>query len=201
MRRSPRSTLFPYTTLFRSLVLSIELDAANASVTRWLEHRPDEAGRLTAAALRRTRAAASSGGWSLQDDARFRTAYLRVLTLACVDAMQRNAPEEILPLTHDIDALAKRSGPNVSVEAGLRTGSALTLLGRLPEAEDRLDAAWTIARRAFLPVLALDVGSWLVWTRYLRGRLSDAIETALECFALAARIGEQSRPAKIARVW
>src|SRR5687767_15566683 len=59
MRRSPRSTLFPYTTLFRSLVLSIELDAASASLTRWLEHRPDEAGRLTAAALHRTRAAAS----------------------------------------------------------------------------------------------------------------------------------------------
>lgn len=183
------------------LVLSIELDAANASMARWLEHRTDEAGRLTTAALRRARAAASSGGRSPEDDARFRSAYLRVLTLACVDAMQRNAPEAILPLAHDIDALAKRAGPNVSAEAGLRTGSALTLLGRLPEAEDRLDAAWTIARRAFLPDLALDVGSWLVWTRYLRGRLSDASETALECSALAARIGEESRPVKIARVW
>src|SRR5688500_20407169 len=117
----------------------------------WLEHLPDEAGRLTAAALRRTRAAASSGGWSLQDDARFRTAYLRMLTLACVDAMQRNAPEEILPLTHEIDALAKRSAPNVSVEAGWRTGSDLTLLGRLTEAQDRLDAALTTSRRAIIP--------------------------------------------------
>jgi DNA-binding CsgD family transcriptional regulator len=183
------------------LVLSIELDAANASVTRWLEHRPDEAGRLTTATLERARSAAVSGASSMQEDPRFRSAYLRVLTLACVDAMQRNAPEEILPLTGDIDALAKRSGTNASVEAGLRTGSALMLLGRLREAEDRLDAAWTTARRAFLPDLALDVGSWLVWTRYLRGRLSDAMEAGLECAALVARIGEESRPAKIARVW
>lgn len=181
-------------------VLSIELDATDAAITRWLEHRPDEARRLTATALQRSRSLASS---SIPEGTgvRFRSAYLRTLTLACVDAMQRNAPAEILPLTEEIDALANHMGAGASAETGLRTGSALMLLGQLREAEGRLEAAWTITRRASLPDLALDVGSWLVWTRYLRGDLQGAGETALECSALAARIGEASRPAKIAHVW
>lgn len=181
-------------------LLAIEIDAADAAITRWLEHKPDEAQRLTSTALQRSRALASS---SMTEDAgiRFRSAYLRTLTLACVDAMQRNAPAEILPLTDEMDALANSMGAGASAEAGLRTGSALMLLGQLREAEGRLEAAWAIARRASLPDLALDIGSWLVWTRYLRGDLQGADETALECSALAARIGEASRPAKIAHVW
>lgn len=181
-------------------VLPIELDASESAIARWLEHRPEEARRLTEKALQKARALASS---ALQDGAggRFRAAYLRTLTLACVDAMQRNSPAEILPLTVEIDALANHMGAAASVEAGLRTGSALMLLGRLGEAEVRLEASWTIARRASLPDLVLDVGSWLVWTRYMRGRLQEASDTALECSALAARIGEESRPTKIARVW
>lgn len=182
-------------------VLAIEIDAADAAITRWLEHRLDDARRLTSEALQRARSLASSATSSAGAEGRFHAAYLRVLTLACVDAMQRNAPAEILPLTDEMDAMAARSGASASVEAGLRSGSALMLLGRLREAEDRLEAAWMSAHRAFLPDLALDVGSWLVWTRYLRGRLQEANETAIECLALAARIGEESRPAKIVRVW
>ena len=181
--------------------LSIELDAADAAIARWLEHRPDEARRLTTAALQQARTLASSATSSTRADGRFHTAYLRVLTLASVDAMQRNAPAEILPLTDEMDAVATHLGASASVEAGLRTGSALMLLGRLREAEDRFEPAWTSARRAFLPDHALDVGSWLVWTRYLRGRLQEAYEAAIECSALAARTGEESRPAKIASVW
>ena len=180
--------------------LSIELDAADAAIARWLEYRPDEARRLTAAALQQARALASSARSSEGND-RFDAAYLRVLTLASVDAMQRNAPVEILPLTDEMHEMATRSGASASIEAGLRTGSALMLLGRLSEAENRLEAAWTGALRALLPDLALDVGSWLVWTRYLRGRLQEANEVAIECSALAARIGEESRPSKIVRVW
>ena len=179
--------------------LAIELDAADASIARWLEHRPDEARRLTTAALQQARTLASSATSSA--DGRFHAAYLRVLTLASVDAMQRNAPAEILPLTDEMDAMATHLGASASVEARLRTGSALMLLGRLREAEERLEPAWMSARRALLPDHALDVGSWLVWTRYLRGRLQEAYEAAIECSALAARTGEESRPAKIANVW
>lgn len=181
--------------------LSIEIDAADAAIARWLEHQPDQARRLTAAALQQARTLASSATSSAHADGRFHAAYLRVLTLASVDAMQRNAPAEILPLTDEMDAVAKHLGATASVEAGLRTGSALMLLGRLREAEDRLGPAWMSARRAFLPDHALDVGSWLVWTRYLRGRLQEAYEAAIECSTLAARTGEESRPAKIASVW
>ena len=181
--------------------LAIELDAADAAIARWLEHRPDEARRLTAAALQQARILASSTASPAGGDGRFHAAYLRVLTLASVDAMQRNTPAEILPLADEMDAMATILGSSASVEAGLRTGSALMLLGRLREAENRLEPAWTSARRALLPDQALDVGSWLVWTRYLRGRLQEAYEAAIECSALAARTGEESRPAKIASVW
>src|SRR5207247_4429159 len=75
------------------------------------------------------------------------------------------------------------------------------LLGRLAEAEEQLAAAWLEARRAFLPGIALDIGSWLTNTSYLRGRLIETQEVADECEALAERIGEPSRPAMRARMW
>src|SRR5262249_47449742 len=83
----------------------------------------------------------------------------------------------------------------------LRRGSALMLLGRLAEGEERLAAAWLEARRAFLPGIALDLGSWLTNTSYLRGRLIETQEVAEECEALAERIGEPSRSATRARMW
>src|SRR5690349_22176750 len=51
-RRAPRSTLFPYTTLFRSL-RGVEVDAHDAVGTGRLEEVGDQAGRdrLAAAAL------------------------------------------------------------------------------------------------------------------------------------------------------
>jgi DNA-binding NarL/FixJ family response regulator len=75
------------------------------------------------------------------------------------------------------------------------------LLGRLREAEEQLAGAWLEARRSFLSGIALDIGSWLTQTRYLRGSLVEAQETGEECEALAERIGEPSRPAMGARMW
>ena len=49
--------------------------------------------------------------------------------------------------------------------------------------------------------IALDIGSWLAQTSYMRGRLIEAQEVANECAALAERIGESSRPAMLARMW
>src|ERR671931_516839 len=136
-------------------VLLLELQAADAAITRWLENRPQEAGSVTNAALERARALAASAG----------------------------------------------AGIEASLQASLRRGSALTLLGRLAEAEERLGPAWLEARRASLPGIALDIGAWLANTRYLAGRLAEAQEAADECEALAERIGEYSRPAMGARMW
>ena len=178
-------------------VLSIELDAADATILRWSEHQLDASRRLTTAALERARGIAAAGDTPTWPGARFWHAYMRALVLACVDAMQRNAPEEILPLADEITQVAGRLDLHASVQGSLRKGSALMLLGRLTEAEERLESAYAAARRSYLADLALDTGAWLLWTRQLMGRLAEAEDVALECDALAARVGEHSRQATI----
>src|SRR5207237_3884784 len=79
-------------------VLLLELQAADAAITRWLEHRPQEAGSVTNAALERARALATSSRSTETLEPRFQSAYQRTLVLACVDAMQANEPEDVLPL-------------------------------------------------------------------------------------------------------
>ncbi len=87
-------------------VLLLELEAADAAITRWLEHRPQEAGSATIAALQRARALAASTGATEALEPRFQSAYQRTLVLACVDAMQANEPEDILPLTEEMTRVA-----------------------------------------------------------------------------------------------
>lgn len=182
-------------------VLLLELDAADAAITRWLEHRPQESGSITTAALERARALGASTDRTEAPEPRFQSAYQRTLVLACVDAMQANEPEVVLPLVEEMTRVAAGGGIEASLQASLRRGSALTHLGRLAEAEDQLAAAWLEARRASLSGIALDIGSWLAQTSYLRGRLTEAQEVAEECAALAARIGEPSRPAMLVRMY
>jgi DNA-binding CsgD family transcriptional regulator len=182
-------------------VLLLELQAADATITRWLEHRPQEAGSVTTAALERARALAASSSHSEAPEPRFQSAYQRTLVLACVDAMQANEPEVNLALVEEMTRVAAGGGIEASLHASLRRGSALNHLGRLAEAEERLGAAWLEARRAFLSAIALDIGSWLAETRYMRGRLIESQDVADECEALAERIGEPARPAMLARMW
>ncbi|MCA1832232.1 MAG: LuxR C-terminal-related transcriptional regulator, partial [Actinobacteria bacterium] len=101
----------------------------------------------------------------------------------------------------EMTRVAAGGGIEAFLQTSLRRGSALMHLGRLADAEERLGAAWLEARRAFLSGVALDIGSWLVQTSYMRGRLIEAEEVADECEALAERIGEPSRPAMFARMW
>jgi DNA-binding CsgD family transcriptional regulator len=182
-------------------VLLLELQAADASITRWLEHRPQESGIITIAALEGARALAAATGPTETLEPRFQGAYERALVLACVDSMQANEPEDMLPLVEELTRVAAGAGIEASLQASLRRGSALMLLGRLAEAEEQLAAAWLEARRAFLPGIALDIGSWLTNTSYLRGRLIEVQEVAQECEALAERIGEPSRPATRTWMW
>src|SRR5262249_11673149 len=179
----------------------LELEAADAAITRWLEHRPQESGRITMAALEGARALAASTGPAETLEGRLQNAYQRTLVLACVGAMQANEPEDMLPLVEELTRVAAGAGIEASLQASLRRGSALTLLGRLAEAEEQLAAAWLEARRAFLSAIALDIGSWLTQTRYLRGRLIEALEAAEEGERPAERIGAPSRPAMLARMW
>jgi DNA-binding CsgD family transcriptional regulator len=154
-----------------------------------------------ARAVERARALAASTRPAGALEPRFQSAYERTLVLACVDAMQANEPEVVLPLVDEMTRIAAGAGIEAALQASLRRGSALTHLGRLPEAEEQLGAAWLDARRSFLSGIALDIGSWLTQTSYMRGRLIEAQEVGDECEALAERIGEPSRPATLARMW
>jgi DNA-binding CsgD family transcriptional regulator len=182
-------------------VLALELSVAEASLLRWLEQRPEDARHVTTVALDRARELAASAPSLDEVDVRVRSVYLRCLVHACVDAMQRNAPNDILPLADEISNVAAGLDAQASVQARLRSGSALMLVGRFAEADRCLADAWTDARRSFLSDLSLDVGSWLVWTRYLMGRLVEAEEVAFECAALSARIDEHTRPAAMTQLW
>jgi DNA-binding NarL/FixJ family response regulator len=182
-------------------IVHLELQATDAAITRWRENRPQEAGQLTIAALESARALAAAIPSQEALEPRLRSAYERILVLACVDAMQANDPGAILPLTDEMARIAAGAGIEAWLQASLRRGSALTLLARLAEAEDQLGPAWLEARRASLPDIALDIGAWLAHTRYDAGRLIEAQEVAAECEALAERIGEFSRPALGARMW
>jgi DNA-binding CsgD family transcriptional regulator len=173
-------------------ILSVELDMVEARLRRWLEHDPDASRKLTTQALEQVRRLVPVPPVD---------AYVRALELACVDAMQRNAADEILPLAEELSDVAAGAGVRASVQARLRGGSALMLMGRLEAAERDLARAWADARRSYLTDLALDVGSWLAWTRYLRGRLPEAEEVAAECIALATRLGERTRPALMVEHW
>src|SRR5947209_9348423 len=182
-------------------VLLLELQAADAAITRWLEHRPQESRSVTIAALEGARALAASTGPTETLEPRFQSAYQRTLVLACVDAMQANEPEDVLPLVEELTRVSAGAGIEASLQTSLRRGSALMHLGRLAEAEEQLGAAWLEARRAFLSGIALDIGTYLVQTSYMRGRLIEAQEVGDECESLAERIGEPSRPAMLARMW
>jgi DNA-binding CsgD family transcriptional regulator/tetratricopeptide (TPR) repeat protein len=177
-------------------VLAAGLDVAEAALVRWLDHDLGRARELTERALGSARPLMASPGGSAARDL-----YLRALVLACVDAMQRNAADEILPLAAEIADAAAGAETRASVQARLRSGSALLLVGRLDAAERELASAWVDARRALLTDLVLDVGSWLAWTHYLRGQLTEAEEVAAACCALADRLADRTRPASMALQW
>jgi DNA-binding NarL/FixJ family response regulator len=182
-------------------VLALELSVAEASLLRWLEQRPDDARQVTSMTLDRARELAGPATSLDKVDVRIRSVYLQSLVHACVDAMQRNAPNDILPLVDEISGVAAGLGAQASLQARLRSGSALMLVGRFAEADKCLAEAWMDARRSFLSDLALDVGSWLVWTRYLMGCLVEAEEVATECAALSGRVAEHTRPAAMTQLW
>lgn len=181
-------------------LLAVELDLAEAGIARWLEKSVDRSHQLTQAALRSVRSMAevSSGG---EMPPRVRRAYIRALVFTSLDAQQRDVPEEMLTVGDELADVAAGFDAPAYIESQLRTGAALMLAGHLADAERRLRAAYREAHRAVLPDLALDSGSWLVWTTYLMGAVDRAEEVAIQCEALAARIGEHSRPAAIVQLY
>src|SRR3989440_10616461 len=82
IRRPPRSTLFPYTTLFRSLVADLQAHAAQLTLAR---EQPVSLDNLAIAA--RLAIAADGGGWQVStDDLEVRRALLSVAASGAIGA-------------------------------------------------------------------------------------------------------------------
>lgn len=182
-------------------VLAVELDLAEAGIARWLEKDEDRSRDLTDVALDAVRVMAPVPAKAGDLPPRLRRAYIRALTLTSLDAQQRDAPEEMLAVADELSHVAAGFDAPAYIESQVRTGAAMMLAGHLAEAERRARSAYREAHRALLPDLALDAGSWLVWATYLMGQLTRAEAVANECDALAARMGEHSRPATIIRLY
>ena len=150
---------------------------------------------------RTARALAASTGPTEAPEPRFQSAYQRTLVLACVDAMQANEPEVILPLVEEMTRVAAGGGIEASLQASLRRGLGSHAPGSPRRSRGAARCGVAGGAPPFLSGLALDIGAWLAQTSYMRGRLIEAQEVADECEALAERIGEPSRPAMLVRMW
>src|SRR2546425_9134928 len=112
IRRPPRSTLFPYTTLFRSGEISLECSRPGAAaVALWATHRllPLVPGGAFARALGQSRAAALALYEKLRVDARFLTPFPPDLDIL-VWAPRAQRASEASPLARRIFAEAGRRG-------------------------------------------------------------------------------------------
>jgi DNA-binding CsgD family transcriptional regulator len=182
----------------KDLALEIALDASEASILRWTDHRADKSHELSLGALQRAREQAAAHGIDNLSFA-LRKAYLRALTLEFANA-QQGAPGGMVALADEIARVATGFDPRANIESYLRTGVALLFGMRPADGCSRLESAWIEARRAVLPDLILDAGNWLVRARYVLGRLGDAAEVVEECETFAARSAEVTRPLLQARV-
>ncbi|HUG88003.1 MAG TPA: LuxR C-terminal-related transcriptional regulator, partial [Actinomycetota bacterium] len=172
------------------VVLTIEIDAAEAGALRWAEARPEGAQELARRALASARAAAEARA------PRARRAYLRALLAASDALLATDDPERMLALAEETEAAARGVDEVERFRAIGQRGMALRALGRTREAETALRRAFFEARRRVFPRMMLEVGWLLVNTLHSLGRLEEAQERAEELRRLQERIAV-SRPPRI----
>ena len=159
---------------------TVRLDALEAAILRWLEHRPAEAAPLSERSLTVARQNASGS-----------RAHMAALCSAYDAAMMGEDAASMLRLADEMCEAFRGEDRDV-LFAGLRRGNALRYLGRYTEAAAHLDALHEEASAKTLPVVTLDVSYWLAVTLRTIGALEDAERTAEEAAALAERIGNLS---------
>lgn len=168
---------------------AIEADALEATVLRWMDHRPDEA---RAAA---ERAVASARAWAEGDrmPAGTRTGYLHALGALTHAALQDDEPARMLEISEEIVGAARGFDELAYLRALSHSGIALFSLGRAAEADLRLRAAWREARSSYLHTAIVDTGFWFARALLAWGRVLEAEEVAGEVAALGQRVGFTSR--------
>ncbi|MGI8930262.1 MAG: AAA family ATPase [Candidatus Limnocylindria bacterium] len=174
----------------RDEALMIALDAQEAEILRWLEHRLPEARRLTTRALDRAERAVATTPIDHLDD-RLRAAYLHALQAASDLALQEGNEIEQASFAERIVSVAKNE--REGMEAKLLLASAYRRSGRVADAELLSRLVREQARERIYPALMVTAGHHLARALYNLGRLEEAERVAAETEELSRRIGETGR--------
>jgi DNA-binding CsgD family transcriptional regulator len=169
--------------------LALEADALEATVLRWMDHRPDEARAVAERAVVSTRPAAKEDRMGSGT----RRGYVHALGALTHAALQDDDPSRMLQIADEIVEAARGVDDLAYLRALTHGGFALFSLGRPAEADLRLRAAWREARSSYLHTAILDAGFWLARTLLAWGRVLEAEEVAAEAATLGQRVGFTSR--------
>ena len=172
------------------LRLTVEIEAIDSAMIRWLEHRSEEAADAAARAVQGARALAEAAGGvdRLAPDAR--RAYLQALRSASDAALHADDPPRMLALADETARVAAGHDDRTHLQALTRRGLALRFLGRNADAEATLRRAWDTARARALPQAILEVGGLRGTVLVSLGRLAEAAEVARECLQVGQRLQE-----------
>lgn len=169
--------------------VAMEADALEATVLRWMDHRPEEARAAADRAVAAARTSAAAGSLSPAH----RKGYLHALAALNHAALQDDDPVRMLEISDEIVGVARGSDEAAYLRALTHGGYALFSLGRAAEADLRLRTAWREARASYLHSAILDAGFWLARALLAWGRVLEAEEVASEAAALGQRVGFTSR--------
>lgn len=174
----------------RDEALMIALDAHEAEILRWLEHRLPEARRLTTRALDLAERAVARTPVDLLDD-RLRAAYLDALQAASDLALQEGNEVDQAGFAERIVSVAKNE--REQMEARLLLASAYRRSGRVADAGRLARLVREQARERIYPALMVTAGHHLARALYNMGQLEEAERVAAETEELSHRIGETGR--------
>lgn len=174
------------------VTLSIALDAQEAEMLRWLEHRLPEARALTQRALSAAeRELERAGLRGRRIEKRLRAACLAALQAACDLALQEGDEREQTAFATRIVELA---GDELErMEAELLLASAFRRSGRMEEAADIARQVRQRAELRMYPAVAMRAGHHLARALYSLARMEEAEAMAAEAERVAARIGQSGR--------
>ena len=173
--------------------LALELDVQAAAIHLWLEQRTVEGRAYSEDVGRRARRLAADAGGIAALGGRARRAYVNALRAEHEGAMQGDEPEAMLRAAEAWADAARGFDEESHLTASTRGAVALSLMGRLGEAEDRVRRVRTESHRRVLPRVMLDAGYWLGKFLLERGGLLEAEEVGEEVALLAGRVGDVPR--------
>jgi DNA-binding CsgD family transcriptional regulator/tetratricopeptide (TPR) repeat protein len=173
--------------------LALELDVQKAAIHLWLEQGTVEGRALAEDVGRRARQLAAGVGGAARLGDRARRAYVDALRVDHEAAMQGDEPEAMLRAAEAWANAARGLDEESHLTASIRGAVALSLMGHLREAEERVRRVRSEAHRRVLPGVMLDAGYWLGKLLLERGGLIEAEEVGDEVAGLANRVGDVPR--------